>query len=235
MAAADKIAQWRANRPNPNEWGGRGRNNGRKMSSWNVALEQYNRFNNGTAGAFAIPSRFSRDYDLVAELAQEIRTRGRPVTWEEMNFPDLATDIDRPVKPCPGGRTSSRGSLGTPSSLGSTVPYSGGSSYSTPSRSVARTASTVSQSRPASRSSTPSDQPVRRTLDFVDTSIPTFLPGQWNPYTGTYEGVPPRADRPQPLTYIPGGPVLGYLPRSNTSTSGGYNPQSGRFELPDSP
>ena len=93
-----------------------------------VAVATVTTANTGTAGAFARPSRVSRDYDLVAELAQEIRTRGRPVTWEEMNFPDLATEIDRPVKPCPGGRTPSRGSLGTPSSLGSTVPYSGGSS-----------------------------------------------------------------------------------------------------------
>ena len=237
VATAQQITQFRANR-NSNVWGGRGRNNGRKMSSWNMALEEYNRFNNGTAGAFAIPSRYSPDYDLVAELAQEVRRKGRPVTWEEMGYPDLETDIDRPVKPCPGGgnRTPSQasvrssGSVRAPSqgsvrsSLGSTVRYSDGS-RSTPSS--VRTGSTVPQSQGPSRLPTPSEEPVRRTLDFIDTSIPTFAPGEWNPYIGRIQGLPPRRDIPQRAEYIPYGMVD--IPRANT----GYNSQTGRFDIPE--
>jgi hypothetical protein len=218
-------------------WGSRN-NDGRKMSSWNIALEEYNRFNNGTGGAFAIPSRHSADYDLVAELAQEVRRKGRPVRWEEMGYPDLETDIDRPVKPCPGGgnRTPSQasvrsGSVRAPSqgsvrSLGSTVRYSDGS-RSTPSS--VRTGSTVPQSQGPSRLPTPGEEPVRRTLDFIDTSIPTFAPGQWNPYTGRVEGLPPRRDIPQRAEYIPYGMVN--IPRANTS--GGWSAASQRWELPD--
>ncbi len=184
------------------------------------------------------------------------------MTWEEMGFPDLETDIDRPVKPCPGGgnRTpsqasvrSSQGSIrsvrtvpesasrasslagddffnyggyarsGAPSqagsvrSLGTTARYSDGA-RSTP--------STAPQSQGPSRAPTPS---VVRTLDFIDTSIPTFAPGQWNPYLGRVEGLPPRRDQPQRAEYIPYGMVN--IPRVNTA--GGYNPQSQRFDIPE--
>jgi hypothetical protein len=211
VATAQQITQFRANR-NSNVWGGRGRNNGRKMSSWNMALEEYNRFNNGTGGAFAIPSRFSPDYEYVAELAQEVRRKGRPVTWEEMGYPDLETDIDRPVRKCPGGgnrtpsqagsiRTPSQGSVRPPSqgsvrsSLGSTARYSDGS-RSTPSS--VRTSSTVPQSRPASRASSLGSNDTRRTLDFRE------------------------ADN-----------FFDYGGYARSSTSGGYNPQTGRFDIPE--
>jgi hypothetical protein len=263
IATAQQIAQFRANR-NSDVWGGRGRNNGRKMSSWNMALEEYNRFNNGNAGAFAIPSRHSQDYDLVAELAQEVRRQGRPVRWEEMGFPNLETEIDRPVKPCPGGgnRTPSQGSVrssqgsirsartsasrassqagddffnyggyaGTPSqgsvrSQGSTARNSD-SARSTPSTAFFTARNSDSARSTPSRAPTPS---VVRTLDFIDTSMPTFAPGEYNPYTGRIQGLPPRTDIPQRAEYIPYGVVN--IPRVNTA--GGYNPQSQRFDIPE--
>lgn len=224
-----------------------------------MALEEYNRFNNGNAGAFAIPSRYSQDYEYVAELAQEVRRLGRPVRWEEMGYPNLETDIDRPVKPCPGGgnRTPSQASVRSSqgsvrSSQGSirsarTVPESasrassqagdeffnfGGYARSGSQGSVRSVGSTVRNSDSArstpsgpSRAPTPS---VVRTLDFIDTSMPTFAPGEYNPYTGRVEGLPPRTDIPQRAEYIPYGVVN--IPRGNTS--GGYNSQTGRFELP---
>jgi len=299
IATAQQLNAFRANRTNPGSWGNRGRDTARKMSSWNVALEEYNRFNNGNGpngGAFAIPSRTSPDYDLVFELAQQIRTRGRPVTWEEMDFPDLNTQIGRPVKPCPGGsRTPSRADsasvsygspsragsvnsrVGTPSTPASTVPYDGGSSSRTPSRaasvrtvlttppsrapsmasndtrrtldfreadnfvdyggyarsntsSSSRTPSraatvlaTPQSSQPASRAPSMASNDTRRTLDFREADVPTYRYGQWNPENQWYEGVPPRTDMYR----------LGGTSRSSSSTSGGYNSQSGRFELPD--
>ena len=176
-----------------------------------MALEEYNRFNNGTGGAFAIPSRFSPDYDLVADLAQEVRRQGRPVTWEEMGFPNLETDIDRPVKKCPGGGNRTPGSIRTPSqdsvrppsqgsvrsSLGSTARYSDGA-RSTPSS--VRTRSTVPQSasRPASRASSLASNDTRRTLDFRE------------------------ADN-----------FFDYGGYARSSTAGGLNPQTGRFDIPE--
>jgi hypothetical protein len=59
--------------------------------------------------------------------------------------------------------------------------------------------------------------------------MPTIAPGQWNPYTGRIQGLPPRRDIPQRAEYIPYGMVN--IPRANTS--GGYNPQSQRFDIPE--
>ena len=214
MASADKIAQWRANRNGA--WGSHGGDN-RKMSSWNVALEEYNRHNLGTGnngGAFAIPSRRSADYDRVRELAEKVREEGRPVKWEEMGFPNLRTTIDRPIHPCSLGSLST-GTISSANSSQSSryLPTPGKAPYSRPSpRSTSSTESRYSDASVGSRPRTGSTvyqsavsqapSSTRRTLDFREAD--NFFD-------------------------------YGLASGSSASTSGGYNPQSGRFELPDSP